>query len=253
MKKTATRFHTLKTGHFYLCTEWPASDDKPITETIERLYDELCKQFNIPDGKHIWPGRLYVFTFEHRKSFGKFYQAATGKDTNVERVGGLGGYTGSLNYIMINSPSTAYKKSSDRLNAFLAVMVHEAAHTFVQQAHGKGYIQNWVNEGIAESMAQLIVKQGPTRQKYALAMKHLAAGKTIDQKLLFDSKNIPLDPVYYGVCNGLVQLLAKIDSKKFEQFFKAMKAGKSDAQALKDIYNLTRPELLQLLIRRNRR
>ncbi|HHH76536.1 MAG TPA: hypothetical protein ENL03_05880 [Phycisphaerae bacterium] len=254
MKKTARRVHFLKTEHFHICTEWPESDDRFVTEKIEGLYTKLSEQFNIPAGKHIWAGRLFVFAFQHKESFGKFYKEASGRNVDVDKVGGFGGYQRQMSYIIINAPNVQIRNPKERKDAFVSVMIHEATHTFVQQAHGRRHIPSWVNEGIAESMADFYVPRSSTRLKLDMALKHLAQGKSLELDKLFHPKqNIPLDAIYYGASHGLVQMLVKIHPKKFMVFFKEIKSGKTDVEALKKVYNISREELLRQLTRVARR
>ncbi|MFP4105163.1 MAG: hypothetical protein ACLFVU_03640 [Phycisphaerae bacterium] len=234
-KKFAPSMHLIETPHFLIYSTWDKDNDKALANICENMYARMCRQFNIPAKENIWAGKCPVYVFWKPENFQRF---ATEIDKNAA-ISKAAGYnrmhSNGFTYIVMNRLNT----KSD----FFTVLVHEASHAFLARYLTNRHVTSWVNEGLAEYMAATLVKDGFAMDRCKLATKEAAKG---ERSIMPVFDGVKLDSFDYGVAQSLTRYLISRDKKAYIKFIQLQKQGKSDEEALKEAYGITREQLARL-------
>ena len=230
-KKFVKKLHQVETEHFLIFSPWNKSGDRKLAQVCEKMYKTMCKQFDIPVKENIWVGKCPIFVFDRKEDFEKFCTDVAKRGN--PKAGGWCAYD-STGFVFI-----AMNRSRNRTR-FYEVLVHEATHGFVWRYLAHRNIPSWVNEGLAEYMAATLVPKCGAARNYKPATKE-AVRKKKDISHIF--KEIRLELYDYGIAQSLVRFLIAKDRKAFVRFITLMKQGKSEADALKETFDMTRAQL----------
>lgn len=245
MKKLAPSTHIIETEHFIICSAWAKSDDKALKTIYEKLYKALCNQFNIDKDENVWVGKLPVFAFWKKNEFMSFMAGPLEIDGPLERIGGLCGTRGSksgmVTFVCLGPVDVGGDKSKSK-TWFFELLVHETTHGFVGRYINSTNIPNWVNEGLAETMASTLVPHCGAVEKFKQASQGIGQGQS--PKGIFDCQNIPLNAFSYGAAQSAVRYLISVDRRKFIKFVTLLKEGKSDSNALESAYGFDRNKMV---------
>lgn len=233
-KKAAPKLHTIETAHFQLFSGFDSkTEDKLLTETAEKMYKQLCKQFDVDDKDGVWVGKCPIYAFDKKEEFGKFCKAI--EQEKFEKAGGFCAYNSNgFVYIVVNDTSNRTQ--------FYDVMVHEGTHGFVARYQTTRNIPTWVNEGLAEYMAALLVKDSRAKKLWKDATREVLDGKK-KPETIFDG--IELEAFEYGMAHSMVRFMLKDSSKDFTRFVKLLKKGETEEKALKEVYKTDRAGLVK--------
>lgn len=228
----APNMHLVESPHFLIFTEWGRSNDSALRDICEKMYPAMCKQFDIPISQNIWGGKFPIYIFWERDHYVEF-------TNNVDKVGKVraGGYhlrRGWFSYIVMNRCDTKIR--------FYGLLVHEATHAFIGRYLTNRRIPRWTNEGLAEYMSALFVPRSKANKQYKRATR-TAVRNNRDVSSIF--KEVRLNSFDYGIAHSLVRFMIARDRKAFVRFIKLLKEGSSEADALKESYNLTGEQLLR--------
>ncbi|MFB3891032.1 MAG: hypothetical protein ACE15C_03305 [Phycisphaerae bacterium] len=232
-KEITPDFHSFETPHFWVYSGWDDSTDKEFGDVLEKLYGALCRQFDIPERDNIWAGKCGIFFFKDPDHFKKFAGYADKPD--LEKSAGYYCHEGrsALAYIVL--------APTGRKEAFYEVLAHEGTHAFLSRFLNDRRLTLWVEEGMAEFTAALLVKNSGASRKLQSALGEARKGK--DPSPVFET--VGLERFDYGVAQGFVAFLIARDVSAFRKFVIDMKEGKSEADALKDSYGWTREDMLK--------
>jgi hypothetical protein len=237
-KRSVTdKIHLVETEHFLIYSAWRKSNDDDLARICEKMYEAMCKKFDIPKGQNIWAGKLPIYVFwetAHYKKFVTEVDKAALRSPKLLQAGGYNSQQGAFSYIVLNK---AHSKT-----LFFNLLVHEASHAFLGRYINNRHVPTWANEGIAELMAAQLVPSGTSAKRYGDATRK-AIRERIDVSRIF--QDVPLDGFWYGIAQSLVRYMIHRDRSGFIQFVKLYKQGKSEADALKEAMGLTHEELLK--------
>ncbi len=235
-KKSATNMHLVETDHFLIYSEWEKSADKPLTDLAEGLYAALCKQFDIPVKQNIWIGKCPIYTFRNTEHFHDFTKATVGDSNKLMMSAGYCSSRNGLCYLVMD-----YRNS---LSDFNTILVHESTHAFISRYLTNRNIPQWLNEGLAETMASTLVPEGFATYRWKNATREAVATKANISKVFEDVRLVDFD---YGIVQSVVQFLISRDKdkKSFIKLFTLLKEGKSEEEALQESYKLTRQDLIK--------
>ncbi len=237
-KKSVTdKIHLVETDHFLIYSAWRKSNDDDLARICEKMYEAMCKKFDIPKGQNIWAGKLPIYVFwesSHYKKFVTEVDKAGLRSPKLLKAGGYNSQQGAFSYIVLNK---AHSKTW-----FFNLLVHEASHAFLGRYISNRHVPTWANEGIAELMAAQLVPSGTSAKRYGDATRR-AIRERIDVSRIF--QDVPLDGFWYGIAQSLVRYMIHRDRSGFIQFVKLYKQGKSEADALREAMGLTHEELLK--------
>jgi len=225
--------HLVQTDHFLIFTSWSRSNDAALKSICEKLYDAMCKQFDVPKTKNIWAGRCPIYIFWEEKHYQQFTTRVDGR--NQTEAGGYTAQKGDFTYIVMNRCATRTR--------FYEILVHEGTHAFLGRYRTNRFVARWLNEGLAEYMAATLVPECSAATKYVKATRQ-AAEENRDIASLF--KTVEMNAFDYGVAQSLVRFLIARDRGAFKHLIETIKDGKDDSAALWTAYKLNRESLAKL-------
>jgi hypothetical protein len=226
---------TSETDYFLFVTNMPQAVAGKFTADLDRMYQELSGAFAIPKGKNVFAGKAVIFALSNEQSFlsfeQKFYQESPPSGTT-----GLCHKRNDDGSVVIS----VYCHTTPQELA--ATMVHETTHGFVHRYKSAQQIPSWLDEGMAEWVAQTVTNDPSIRTKQQQGMivmmrQHNMGGDfyTVDH----------IHGFQYGMASLLTNFLIRSDPKAFREMFEQIKTGKEWRAALKSAYNLTPEELAQ--------
>ena len=232
-KDVTAALHLVETKNFLIFSAWPRGSDRRVGEVCEKMHAHLRKQFLLPADQAIWAGKLPIYIFEKAEHFRKF-----SADVDGRKLDAAGGYLARRSdgfcHMVLN-------RVHSRMH-FYGLLVHEAAHAFLARYETNAPIADWVNEGLAETMAAQLVPGCRAAKRYVDATAE-AARTGADVSGVFEK--VALEDFDYGIAQSLVRFLLARDRKSFVKFIKLMKVGMDDEDALRHAYGLSRRQLLE--------
>lgn len=225
--------HLIETPHFYIYSATERNNDRSLGELAEGMYGRLCQQFDIPVKDNIWAGKCPIYVMAKREQFVRFTI-----EVDQSQQGKAGGYNWSRGdgfcYIVMNAQPTR--------QAFQDTLVHEGTHAFISRFVNHRRIPSWLNEGLAETMAATINDSNGTNKRYISATRDaIREGRDVEHVF----NGVELELFDYGIAQSYVRYLIARNRKSFVKLVMLLKEGKTEEEALKEAYNLTRSELLK--------
>ncbi|MEM6392600.1 MAG: hypothetical protein AAF797_07500 [Planctomycetota bacterium] len=245
--------HAIETPHFIIYSGWPRSNDPTLRKIYTKLYEQLCDQFNVPVGQHVWAGRLPVYAFWDKQEFVRFCVEVLGIPQGMaSRAGGFYSRRGDFDMVVLGPVLLPGMRKADARKWFFNLLVHESTHAFLARYYSREDVPSWLNEGMAETIASRMVSQASSDRKLAYARELASQGWVPDADRFFDENHIPLEPEYYGAAQAVTRYLIRQDRRKYIELIRAIKAGKTDEEALQETFGMTRNELLAQWVRSRR-
>ena len=212
------RLKLIETEHFLIYTDWTRSGRKDLSVWFEKLYAKMCHQFNLPEGTNVWEGKGQVFVFADR---GDFFQFAH-KIDHAPIGPGVGGYFTWTPHIHI----VLFDLGDESL--FGSVMTHEASHAFLHRYRTNRHVIGWLNEGLAELMAEVVLPDHCRNDQTARLYSTSFVRRRIPIRDLFGYKYSPPGQ-YYPIAYSLVEMLIIRDRKAFVQMINDIKGDEAGA------------------------
>jgi tetratricopeptide (TPR) repeat protein len=234
-KKIAPSLHEVESPHFLIFSAKPATDDQPVSALCERMYTALCRQFAIPPTDNIYAGKCFLYMFQDKDQYRKFVSdvVKSGKGNLGDAAGFC--HSNGLEVSIVLGPA----KNSYWFNE---LMVHESTHGFIARYQGPHFIPTWLNEGFADYMAATLVPASHAAEKYVQAQRQALREKK-DVTGVFTE--VGLNEFDYGIAQSFVRYLIARDRLAFIKLVTLLKQDKSEADALKESYGLTREDFLR--------
>ena len=230
-KLTNIRFRLVETRYFLFFTDLAPAEVDGYIVYLDAMYRELCQAFGLSPEKNIWCGKCVVVAFGRRQDFLQF-EAEIMNNPNAAGAQGLCHQTSDGTVIF-----SGYKGD----NGFFGhVLVHETSHGFVHRYLTTARAPSWLNEGMADWLANVIVKgtKIPTRQKNSAILVKRQNGWGD----FLTTGQISGD--YYGSASTLVEILvARDQGGQFKAFFDGIKEGKPADESLKDAFGISYRDL----------
>ena len=228
-------FRVVETEFFIVCTDLPAEQVDGYLASLDAMYSELCLAFGLAPAKKIWAGKCLVFAFARKPDYIEFESSIMGVD-GAEGTRGLCHQAGNGNVVF-----AGYRGDSDV--AFGNTMVHETSHGFVHRYLSSARAPSWLNEGMADWIANAIMKSDIVPRKQVHSANVIRATGTWGDFLT--TKRIEGD--FYGSASTLVEILLRRDKGgQFREFFRGIKEGKAADESLKDSFGLSYQDLIIL-------
>lgn len=233
-KLSTVRFRQVETMFFTFVTDLTNAEVDGYIAYLDAMYAELCKAFGLHPEKNIWAGKCIVFAFREKETYLGFESAVMKVNPNT-----VSNTQGLCHQSMDGTVIFAGYKGTN--NFFGHVLVHETSHGFVHRYLSTARAPSWLNEGMADWLADKVVKgkQIPTQQRVDAA--------NVKRKGDWgDVLNVPrIDGDQYGICSVLVEILVAQDQGKgsFKEFIDGIKEGQSAQEGLKEHFNMTYAEL----------
>lgn len=229
----------VETKYYLLITDLDPASAQQYLKYLDSLYDEMCRAFAVPVGKNIWAGKCLVATFQKQADFLRFEKETMKNTHNPEKSQGLC-HAQTDGQVVIS----AWK--GDLTSHFAAALVHETSHGFVARYRSDLRAPSWLNEGMADWIANRIVKNDNLAIRQAKSAQLIQQQRSLDG--FFQAAQISGDQ--YGVASSVVGILLEIDPNKFRRYFVGIKEGLSAEESLQQAFQMTHNDLARLYGRR---
>lgn len=240
-KQLGIELAELQTDHFILFTDWDRREYRFLRENLEAAYTLVSQQFDLSPKDNLFVGKLPVFMFTRHADFLRFAREVD----RFDATDGVQGYYRSTSrgfgHLAMTKPDA--KLTGGNLQQaeqqWAYVLTHEFVHAFVARYRSNAVVPRWLNEGVAELIAQSRFKR-PGVRTWARRM----ANGDADLARLFDDEFMPPGE-YYPVMMTLVEMLVQEDRQKFIAFFNACKDGEEPEEALRRLFGVDYQGLLR--------
>lgn len=227
------KLQTIETQRFIFTTDLSPEAANVYIAYLDDMYGLLCEAFGRSPDKNLWCGKCVVFTFRQEETYHFFEQQIMDVDAR-----------GSQGLCHQSSDGTVIFAGFQGDNgSFGHVLVHETTHGFIHRYLSSARIPSWLNEGIADWMANAVVRgeRGARRARQSAQLAVVNGG--IGDLLTTD--RIPAGT--YGTACSLVEILvARDQGGQFKQFVVLMKEGREPETALQESFGLTYGDLQAL-------
>ena len=235
LEKTKTalptvEFRYVETDYFMFLTNLAPREVDGLIVHLDNMYSELCEAFGIPPTQNVWCGKCVVVCFRQQAEYMSFERTMMKFDA-----------TGTQGLCHSYSDGRVIFSGYQGDGGLPNVLVHETSHGFIHRYMSSARIPSWLNEGMADWIADAIVKSDRVPKKQQAAAMAIQQRGTIGNFFQMD----PIGGLEYGIASSMVQLLLKEDGGdgKFKEFFDGIKMGKDTEQSLKDTFKLSYKEL----------
>jgi hypothetical protein len=226
-------FQLHETKFFLFCTDMPVDQVEIYIANLDRMYLELCKLFGIFKETNIWRGKCLVVAFQEKSGFLQF-ESEIMEQRAVDWAQGLCHSFGDGKVVI-----SCYRGNNPAF--FGNLLVHETTHGFMHLYRSNVDIPSWLNEGLAEWVANLVVPESntvPNRQRQAIPRVQNTGtmGGMLDRP-----GNI--DVWQYGLASGIAQFLIDTNPQAYGGLFTLIKEGTTWREALDELYGMSPEEL----------
>ncbi len=229
----------VETKYYMLLTDLDAVTAQQYLKYLDAMYEEMCRAFGVAIGTNIWAGKCLVVAFQNKADFLTLERDILKRSTEPEKSQGLC-HSQSNGQVLIS----IWK--GDATSHFANALVHETSHGFVHRYRSNARLPSWLNEGMADWIANLIVKNETLKSRQAKSAKHIQQQRSLAG--YFEKKQIAGEE--YGIASSMVDILLELDTKKFRPFFVAIKEGTDPEDALRQVYQMSYKDLARLYGRR---
>jgi len=228
------RFSRVETKYFLFFTDMPPQQVAGYIASLDAMYDQLCVLFGLPKDTNIWLGKCPVIAFLNRQMFQQF----EAEHMDVPDTTGFAG----LNHQWSDGRVVTVCARGDDPVFFAVILVHETSHGFLHRMRSSGDIPPWMNEGIADWIAAIVVPQSDhIANRMAEAIPRIRATGSLGGDFLDDDGTI--DRWQYGVAATVTQYLVSTDANAYRALITGIKEGYSWQEALELTYGATSAEL----------
>jgi len=226
------RFTFVETDFFLFYSDLSPQDLRMYVPHLDAMYKKLLTFFDLKAGTNIWRGKAIIIIFNNSQA----YLVYEKQKHNYVPPGDNAGLCHSLS----NGDVITSMRTIPAGQKFLAAtIVHETTHGFNRRYKTATILPSWVEEGVAEYMANLIV---PGHRAYGekLSIQGMQRAGTMGGD--FFVEQIPSR--HYGTALNLTKFMIASDPKKYKKFFICLKSGMSEDEALTETYGIRRDALI---------
>lgn len=224
-----------ETRYFLFYTDMPANQVAPYLVQLDKMNELLGQSFGFKPGHNIWRGKAVIVAFLQKSAFLEFEEEFYNRTETGNAIGLC--HSHSDGKVIVS----CYRGNDP--NFFGAVLVHETAHGYIHRYKSTVHIPTWINEGIADWIAMMVVprsKEVRFRQTEAAArlrQTHTFGGQFFN--------NDRLDGWQYGAASAIIQLMLKANPEQFKLFFNGIKEGLTWQDSLQRAYGISVEQLSQ--------
>jgi hypothetical protein len=238
--------HLVETPHFLIFSAWNWSNDAILSGLCEGMYQKLAEQFNVPATDSVWIGKCPIYLFWDPAHYARFIteiDQSQALDSNMAHANGYHATHGHFSYIVINGVSEFGSTLEQAKIRFYHVLVHEGTHAFLSRYISDDSLPLWIEEGLADYIAAVLVPQSEANRTY-LTASYAALRDPESVNHLLD-KTRDLTPTEYGLAQSLVRFLVAQDRTAFVHFIELLKRGEADDDAMQEAFHVTRAEFVR--------
>ncbi len=219
------KFEDVERGPLLVHTTHPKDSPKLrlFLETLEMIYLEEARTYDLPVKEPIWPGKLEIYFFKEKAEFDRF----------ATRMDAAGSACNSGGYFVHAGNVGGYPKLHIAMfDLDLGKLAHEMSHAFMSRYRlSERRVAPWVNEGVAEYVRLEIsekLKLGERDGRYRGIVKDLLRRQDPRMSLstLMAKEEIPATEVWaYAASYAAVDFMIARDKAKFVRFLDLLKTG----------------------------
>lgn len=239
-KKVAAFLPSLRlfeTEHFLFCTNIPPQQVGGFIASLDRMYTWMQQTYGLAKAEKVWRGKASVFAFAREKEFIAFERQFM-KNQPQAGTAGLCHFDGRRNVCIAVHQGT-------NADYFGVVLVHETSHGFIHCYKTPARVPSWVNEGMAEVIASLMVpssKGVQNKEKRFLKTLQSVPQPRLGEEFFVVNKNIPFNR--YGGASSMTRFLLQADQQSYVQFIDLLKEGMPWEEALGLSFRATKEQLV---------
>lgn len=234
-----------ETGHFYIFSNLSAEQKGFFKQACEEVYKLLCDVLQHKDGDPLWNNKCPMYFIAKRSQFVKF-AAGIERKPGAAASGGYFNHEGRQVHIVIPlydmmNPKEAMRRATNTLR-------HETTHAFLQLSGNDVEISRWMHEGMAQFIEFWYDPQNnPDRHRIVgMLREYVRTGNTLGWR---EGQRRPLggmDTVGYAFAWARLSFLYHAflpDKTKLPRMIKLIKDGKTEEQAMEQVYGKPIEEL----------
>jgi len=253
LKSIGGTWRLIETKHFYCFSNVPEPKHKIIAnQWNEGLYDRLCQVLRHKEGDKLWNNKMPIYYFERYGQFQRF-AGEIDKSPGAAFSGGYFAAEGRDVHICIPFMTERFnnEKRADRMAR--NTLHHEGTHAFLQLTGEDVPLNRWLHEGLAQFIEFWYDKENnpdmrennPERKDRATYVQQLLAKNNMPtwEKM----KNRPMSGMdiegYAFAWTKLEFLYRNFDNQKLPQLIRAIKAGKTEEEAIQQAFGYSMTKL----------
>lgn len=237
VKAVLPSLQLVETEHFLFCTNIPPQQVGFFVASLDRMYEYMQKTYGVEPGKQVWRGKASIFAFVRQEEFVAFERQFMQNNPQAGTAGLCHSDSRRNIVIAVHQGTSA--------DYFGVVLVHETSHGFIHCYQTPERVPSWVNEGMAEVIASMMVptSRGVQRkeEKFLEKIRNFPQPR-LGEEFFATDQNIPFDR--YGGATNMTRFLLKTDQQKYVEFIQLLKEGMPWEEALKQSYNATKEQLV---------
>lgn len=146
------RYRVVESEHYVFIADrnLGLSDTKVSVKLLEKMYGELMDMFNLEPDEQVYAGKCTVVVIRRREDFWAYERRAYNYDASSA--------AGVCHYRAQGAVQIVAYRSDDEW-FFRKMLVHENVHGFLHRYRSSARVITWLNEGLAEYIANRLVPQ----------------------------------------------------------------------------------------------
>ncbi|MFI4860670.1 MAG: hypothetical protein ACIAXF_08325 [Phycisphaerales bacterium JB063] len=217
------RLGNTQTERFIVFTDLPRNEAHFWVGLLDRMYDKLCEVFDLDEELNIWRGKCVLIMFNEQRDYLRY---------NAEVFGNNAQGSAGICYQFPNGDVHIFMfRNNDRDN-LAHTLVHEAAHGFLFRYKSSHHVPNWLNEGLAEYLAESLLNNGGSEDRVPSARRYVQQRGRLDNFLT--ARNI-IGP-HYGIAYDVTKLMIEENRRGYVQMIEGIKEGMSAEESFDERY-----------------
>ncbi|HEY1067952.1 MAG TPA: hypothetical protein VGE52_17645 [Pirellulales bacterium] len=232
MGKVYPGMQFVETKNFMVYTNIPPEQMRPYVVSLDEMYTMMCKMYRLPADARVFRGKALIVAFLNEAEF---------QDSEQRFFGGRGpqgAYGVCHSYSSGKVVVCCYRGNNPK--AFGSMLVHETSHGFIHRYKTPVDLPSWVNEGMADYIADVVVP-GVDDAGVAAAITRVRQQRNLGGNYYTLNSNIEF--WQYGIALSMTRFLIKLNTDAYVTFIEDMKEGMPWDEALRKNYNATPDEL----------
>ncbi len=217
----------IETDHFLIWTDWEVDGRDRLADWCETMYGAVRDQLDLDPADNVFLAKCPVFCWRSQSRFRRFAREFDGYDgTNAV------GYTrsieknGHVHVVLLRQG-----RSEADYDRFACTLVHEGTHAVLHRVHSTRLIPHWVNEGLADLVAErVLTDRCPNAEKAELLARQYVRYDWPISHILGDPG--PIGVHEYPLAQSLVAYLERLGPKRFARFIRSLKEGRTVGAAV---------------------
>lgn len=221
----------VETKNFMVFTNIPPVQMAPYVASLDSMHDMMCVMYRLPKDARVFRGKALIVAFLEKTQFAAFEQQYFQHEAGDAY--GLCHSFGDGRVVV-----TCYR--GDNYKEFGRLLVHETSHGFIHRYKTAVRLPSWVNEGMADYIAEIIVPGGAGRKEDATTDR-LKQTRSLGGNFFTLTQNIEF--WQYGSAVGMTRFLIRSNKDAYVQLIEDLKEGMPWEEALNKNYNATPAQL----------